>query len=76
MGIAQSEKGNLYVVCNYDPKGNVVEAFQENVKPVLEEYADLNITDPFNVFPVKSGSVSLKYPWVMFIFSSALVLLR
>lgn len=76
VGIAQSEKGNLFVVCNYDPKGNIVEAFKENVQPLLEEYADLNITDPFNVFPLKSGTKSLKYTLPMLIFSSALALLR
>jgi len=76
VGIAHSERGNLFVVCNYDPKGNVVEAFKENVQPILDEYADFNITDPFNVFPVKSGSESLKCPFLMMIMTSALIMLH
>lgn len=31
VGIAVSLSGNLFVVCNYKPKGNTIEGFQDNV---------------------------------------------
>uniref|UniRef100_A0A7E4UN71 SCP domain-containing protein n=1 Tax=Panagrellus redivivus TaxID=6233 RepID=A0A7E4UN71_PANRE len=40
VGVARSEQGNWYVVCNYDPSGNVPGKFGDNVKPDydLNEY--------------------------------------
>ncbi|KAL2742198.1 101 kDa malaria antigen-like isoform X2 [Vespula maculifrons] len=36
-GMVTSPTGQIYIVCNYDPPGNVEEKFAENVLPPKEE---------------------------------------
>lgn len=33
VGLATSEKGQVYVVCNYEPAGNIVGEYAKNIKP-------------------------------------------
>lgn len=33
IGVAHSASGKVYVVANYDPQGNVIDHFQQNVLP-------------------------------------------
>lgn len=74
VGIAESVKGNVYVVCNYYPKGNVIENFKNNVLPVLKEYQ--NDTLIFSADSIESAGEIVSLNVGILILCTVSVLLR